>query len=216
MMGRTPLTEAEKKARAEARKAAETAIPDAIAASEEEMRKEAVAAQPIVQFVTPQAQMVKILYVDTCIPGNQIPIFKGRFINGSGRVFSVTLEEFEGEFMTPFHMDLLEKRKFIVLDGLTDEQRAQYHCDYAEGEVVRNEGMFDWFFSLSEAEAVNKFRQLCPQHRELVARRFLSAFESGDNRVDRSRVEKLNEAAKELDGKRLFAPIIQELNSRAV
>ena len=121
MMGRTPLTEAEKKARAEARKAAETAIPDAIAASEEEMRKEAAAAQPIVQFVTPQAQMVKILYVDTCIPGNQIPIFKGRFINGSGRVFSVTLEEFEGEFMTPFHMDLLEKRKFIVLDGLTEE-----------------------------------------------------------------------------------------------
>jgi hypothetical protein len=221
MMGRTPLTEEEKKARAEARKASKTAITDAIAESEEEIREEAshketAAAPPIVQVVTPQAQMVKILYVDTCIPGNQIPISKGRFISGSGRVFSVTLEEFEGEFMTPFHMGLLEKRKFIVLDGLTDEQRAQYHCDYAEGEVVRNEGMFDWFFSLSEAEAVNKFRQLCPQHRELVARRFLSAFESGDNRVDRSRVEKLNEAAKELDGKKLFAPIIQELNSRAV
>ena len=40
MMGRTPLTEAEEKARAEARKAAETAIPDAIiAASEEEMQR---------------------------------------------------------------------------------------------------------------------------------------------------------------------------------
>ena len=226
MMGRTPLTEEEKKARAEARKASKTAIADAIAESEEDIRdeteakavihQEATVAPPIVQVITPQAQMVKILYVDTCIPGNQIPISKGRFISGSGRVFSVTLEEFEGEFMTPFHMDLLAKRKFIVLDGLTDEQRALYHCDYAEGEVVRNEGMFDWFFGLSEAEAVSKFRQLCPQHRELVARRFISAFDSGDNRVDRSRVEKLNEAAKELDGKRLFAPIIQELNSRAV
>ena len=216
MMGRTPLTEEEKKARAEARKASKTALADAVAEAAEETRKEAEATRPIVQVVTPQAQMVKILYVDTCIPGNQIPISKGRFVSGSGRVFSVTLEEFEGEFMTPFHMDLLEKRKFIVLDGLSDEQRAQYHCDYAEGEVVRNEGMFDWFFDLEEAEAVSKFRMLCPQHQELVARRFISAFASGDNRVDRSRVEKLNDVAKEACGKGLFTPIIQEFNRRAV
>jgi hypothetical protein len=218
MMGRTTLTEAQKKARAEARKAAMAEKKAELAAAAEPETEPVVQekAQPIVQVVTPQAHMVKILYVDTCIPGNQIPISKGRFVTGSGRVFSVTLEEFEGEFMTPFHMDLLEKRKLIVLDGLDAEQRAQYHCDYAEGEVLRNEGMFDWFFNLSEAEAVEKFRELCPQHRELVARRFVTAFENGDNRIDRSRVEKLNEISKENGEKGLFTPIIQEFNNRAV
>ena len=31
-------------------------------------------------------------------------------------------------------------------NGLTDEQRSLYDCEYAENEVIRREGVFDFFF----------------------------------------------------------------------
>lgn len=176
------------------------------------------APQPVYQVVTPKDPMVKILYIDSAIEGNQIPIGKGRVISGSGRIFNVSLADFEGEFMSPLVMLLIKKRKFIVLDGLTDEQRMQYGCLYEENEVIKNEGMFDWMLNCPIKEAEEKFSELCKTHRELVGRRIISAYEQRDPRINRDRLERLNAISKAdyEDGKGIFTEILQQLNAEQI
>ena len=178
-------------------------------------KMEAPAAQNISMVVEQKAPPVKILYIDSCIPGNQIPIGNGRYITGSGRIFAVPMEQFEGEFMTPLVMKLIDNRKFIVLSGLSDEQRHQYNCYYAEGEVVRNEGLFDMLFEMPAEQAAAVFANLCPEHRQLVATRFITAyFDNHDNRVTRDKVEALNKISKDSDPDGLFTTIVKDINDK--
>ena len=173
--------------------------------------------QPVNMVVEQKSPPVKILYIDSCIPNNQIPIGNGRYITGSGRIFAVPMEQFEGEFMSPLVMELIDKRKFIVLSGLTDEQRYQYNCYYTEGEVVKSEGMFDMLFDMSAEQAVGIFSALCPEHQQLVSTRFATAyFEKHDNRVTRDKVEALNKASKKYDADGLFTPIVKDINERSI
>lgn len=163
---------------------------------------------------TPGAR-VKILYLDSCIPNNQIRIGVNRFITGSGRIFTVPMEEFEAEFMTPLVISLIKKRKFIILDGLTADQRAQYGCDYREGEILRGERMFDFLLNCDVAKAVEIFAALCPEHRRMVETRILSAWEAKDNRLTRDRMEAINEISKRdfPDHIGALTPIIKEINA---
>ena len=173
----------------------------------------ATAAPQVNMVVEQKAPPVKILYIDSCIPNNQIPIGNGRFVTGSGRIFAVPLEHFEGEFMSPLVMKLIDNRKFIILSGLTDEQREQYNCKYTDGEVIKSEGVFDALLNMDENEAATVFAALCAEHRQLVATRFITAyFEKHDNRVTRSKVEMLNAISKETDPDGLFTPIVKDIN----
>lgn len=180
--------------------------------------QEEPAAQQVVQVVAPKDPMVKILYVDSCMPNNQIPIGNGRMITGSGKMFSVALTDFEGVFQTPLVMKLLKDRKFIVLDGLNAEQRMQYGVDYKEGEVIKSEGMFDWLLNMDVAKAADMFRHLCQEHRRLAESRILDAFEHGDRRLSRERVEALNEISKGdyEDGKGALTTILKAINDAAL
>lgn len=173
---------------------------------------------PTVLYAAPREPMVKILYLDSAIENNEIPIGGGRVITGSGRVFNVKLTDFEGIFMTPLVSKLLKLRKFIVLDGLTQEQREQYGVNYREGEIVKNEGMFDAFFNMPVQRAAEAFSALCPEHRDMVARRFIDAFEKRDNRITRDRVEALNAISKRdyEDGRGAFTHILEEINKAAL
>lgn len=179
---------------------------------------EGEARTPVPATAVYQEPMVKLIYLDSCIENNQIPIGGGRVITGSGRRFSVKLSDFEGVFLTPLVTLLLKKRKFIVLDGLNEEQRQQYGVDYKPGEILKNEGMFDWFLSGPVAQVKAAFADLCKEHRELVARRFMLAFENGDNRLTRDRIEALNEVSKRdfEDGKGAFTPILKAINEAAL
>lgn len=241
-MGRKPMTEEEKaefKAKMAAARAAKKAEEETIKVPAEdvmgvaedgsmtpltelepELAGETVSAdvpaaapQPVYQVVVPKDPMVKILYLDSAIPNNQIPIGRGRVITGSGRIFGVPLNEFEGEFMTPLTMQLIDERKFIVLDGLTDEQREQYNCLYRDGEVLKKEGLFDYLFSCSAEDAARIFRELCKEHRNMVGTRFITAWEQGDNRLTREKLEALNAVSKAdyPDGKGVFTPILQAM-----
>lgn len=217
------MTEEQKKAAAERMKAARAAKAKLAAeTSATAPAQDKEPASPKAKDTAPAAVsengMVKILYVDSCITNNQIPIGRNRYIYGSGRMFTIPLQEFEGEFMTPLSMKLLEKRKFIVLDGLTDEQRKLYGCLYKENEVIKTEGIFDWLLTGPEDDAGERFSALCWEHKQMAAKRFIDAFEKNDNRISRSRVERLNKISRDAspDGKGLFTPILEELNARAV
>ena len=174
--------------------------------------------QPAKEAVKYDEAMVKLLYLDSAIPNNEIPIGGGRVISGSGRRFSVKLSDFEGTFLTPLVMKLLKNRKFIVLDGLSKEQREQYGVDYRKGEVLLNEGLFNWFFTAPVDQVKEAFAELCPEHREMVSARFLDAFEEGDNRLTRDRIEALNSVSKKdyADGKGAFTPILEAINKASL
>ncbi len=181
--------------------------------------KTPAAPAPVYQMVTPKEPMVKMIYIDSCIPDNEIPIGNGRVITGSGRVFSVTLSNFEGEFQNPFRMRLLKKRNIIVLDGLTEEQRELYGVNYSEGEVIKNEGMFDYIYKADTKDSAQFFKALCPEHREMVARRIHDAYyEEHDNRLNRVKIEMLNEISKGdyEDGRGAFSDILHSMNEAAI
>lgn len=211
----TPLTEVIPELKGQT---VEAVIPKEPEATKIPEKKEPEAAQVIYQMVAPKDPMVKILYLDSCIPTNQIPIGGGRMITGTNKIFSVTLTDFEGTFQTPLIMQLLKARKFIVLDGLTDEQRQQYGVDYAEGEIIKNEGMFDYMLSCPVSQAAEIFSALCPSHREMVAARVHEAYERGDNRLSRERIEALNDISKAdfEDGRGAFTDILKAMNEARI
>ena len=143
----------------------------------------------------PQEKTVRILYVDSVLPNNQIRIGRGCTLTGSGRVFTRTLAEFEGEFMTRLVRRLIDDRRFIILSGLTPEQRRLYNCDYKEGEVIRSEGTFDFLLRCPQEQAVEIFSALCPEHRALVCARIRSLKEAGDARLTPNRIQAFDEIA---------------------
>lgn len=203
-----------KKAKTEA-KAPDVPVAEATESVAPPVAEPTPAPTPVQMVVEQKAPPVKIIYVDSVIPNNQIPIAPGRYITGSGRIFAVPLEQFEGEFMTPLVMKLIDNRKFIVLSGLNDDQRRQYNCYYTEGEVVKDEGMFDMLLTMPDEQAVGIFSALCPEHKQLVATRFITAyFEKHDNRITRSKAEAMNKASKETDPDGLFTPIVKDFNDK--
>ena len=213
------MSEEQKRKMAEGRKkkAAEKA---AEAAKPKEAEKPV---EPVVQavYVTPNEKMVQCIYIDSVIPNNEIIIGNGRKISGSGRVFSVPLSEFESTFITPLIAKLIKTRRIIVLDGLTDEQRSLYDCEYAENEVIRREGVFDFFFKKEIPEAAEIFGSLCAEHQELVAASFMDAYLNDGSPlkryVSRARVVALNNISKEKhNGEGIFKPMLEALNAEDV
>lgn len=214
------MAETTTKKRTYKKKTAVEPAPEVSAAAEEDVieyekaEAEEVPVQTVNMVVEQKAPPVKILYIDSAISNNEIKIGQGRSVFGSGKIFAVQREQFEGEFMTNTIMSLMAKRKLIVLSGLTDEERKLYSCYYDEGEVLRSEGMFDFFFNLPTEEACEKFEALCPEHRQFVATRFIDAYEKHDNRITRDKVEALNKISKEYDPDGLFTPIVKDLNDK--
>lgn len=195
--------------------AVEEAVPETAAQTGTVPEAAAPAAAPVQMIVAEKDPNVRIIYIDSCIPNNQVRIGPGRYITGSGRIFTVPLSTFEGEFMTPLTINLIDARKFIVLDGLTQEQREQYHCDYREGEVIRQEGTFDFLLKCPVKQAVEAFTALCPEHRAMVAARFIEGyFERNDNRISRDRVEALNEVSRTEGGDGAFVTIVRAINEK--
>ena len=187
---------------------------------EAEIPKEPEAETPpvVYQVVAPKEPMVKILYLDSCIPTNQIPIccqYGADETLGSSGVFLTTLLSM---VTIPLIMQLLKLRKFIVLDGLTDEQRQQYGVDYAKGEILKNESMFGYMLDCPASQAAEIFKALCPSHREMVAARVHEAYERGDKRLTRERIEALNDISKAdfEDGRGAFTDILKAMNEARI
>ena len=114
--------------------------------------------------------------------------------------------------MTPFVQKLLKKRRLIVLDGLTEEERKRYGVLYNEGEIMDTQ-MMDKLLDIPVDKLTTIFENLCPEHRQFVATRFITAFEKGDNRISRGKVEPLQAISKTNDSEGLFTPILQKMNS---
>lgn len=62
---------------------------------------------------------------------------------------------------------LLQERKIVVLDGLTDEERERYQLKYEDGEILTQKEFFD-ILKYSCIDLLKIFEKLCPSHRAIV------------------------------------------------
>lgn len=121
---------------------------------------------------------------------------------------------------------MLDHRMLIVLSGMTDDERELYGVKYREGEYM-DDMAFMKMLDMPEEEMLAVFPALCADYKEMVARRFVTAYQSGDVRAAQRRglIKKLNDLSKECykdlpdsDARKrgLFAGILEEMNRKDV
>ena len=105
----------------------------------------------------------------------------------------------------------LEKRWLIVVSGLDEEEREALGVNYKEGELLDRQA-FQKLVEMGD-DIIDIYPHLCKGHREMVAKRYLEAYNSHSGIVTRSRVVKLNQLSKELGSEKGdFTPIIEAMN----
>lgn len=106
----------------------------------------------------------------------------------------------------------LANRWLIVLDGLTQEEREVYGVDYKDGEYLDKKA----FSKLIEigSDILNIYPNLCEGNKKMVSQRYADAFNNGKP-IDRDVVEKLNEMSKTPQNPRGdFVQIVEAFNRK--
>lgn len=165
---------------------------------------------PSVVLAKPE-ETVKVTYISNVSPNNILDLGEFGQMTGVGWVIEVPRKDFGGKFMTPFVQKLIAKRRLIVLDGLNDDERIRYNVAYKPGEVMDIQ-MFDKLIGMDVEKLKNIFKNLCAEHQQFVATRFITAYERGDNRISRDVIEPLQALSKENYPNGLFNPILEKMN----
>lgn len=146
-------------------------------------------------------------------------------ITGKHGILTVPKSDFS-RFYSDQVQWMMDHRWLIVLSGMTDDERELYRVKYREGEYL-DEMAFSKMLDMSEEEMLGIFPKLCDSYKEMVARRFATAYQHGDVRATERRglIKKLNDMTKtmfadkpENDPRRkgLFAGILEEMNRKDV
>lgn len=188
---------------------------DVIAALQEQIKAlqekiQSAGSTPSVVLAKPE-EMVKVTYISNVSATNILDLGDFGQMTGVGWVIEVPRKDFGGKFMTPFVQKLIAKRRLIVLDGLNDDERIRYNVDYKPGEVMDVQ-MFDKLIGMDVEKLTNIFDNLCAQHQQFVATRFITAYERGDNRITRGVIEPLQALSKKNHPNGLFNPILEKMN----
>lgn len=158
--------------------------------------------------VTVPEEMVTILYMDE-VSRNSTLELPGY---GSIRPMSyieIPKKEFGGKFMgIPIARKFIDRRKLLVMDGLTKEERERWNCDYKEGEVL-DERTFDKMLDFPTPKLAEIFKALCPDHQRFVACRMITAKEKGDNRISIERAKIINDLSKATDPRGMLKPVME-------
>lgn len=157
---------------------------------------------------------VELTYIAAVSPNNVLSLGDYGVLNGVGGFIEVPRKEFGGKFLTPEVRGLLNARRLIMLNGLTEDERKRYGVDYKDGELLDMQ-MFDRLLDMPLDRLKEIFTKLCPEHRQVVATRFISAYQKCDNRISREKVEPLNDLSKvpgKAEDKGMFYPILAGMN----
>lgn len=145
----------------------------------------------------------------------------GRYGQVTGKNGTVIVPKSEwSRFYDETMRRFMERRWLVVLSGMTDDERALYHCDYRKGEIL-DEKAFANIFIMRDG-LLDIFDDLCTEHQEMVAKSFCEAAQEG--KLDdswRGLVKKLNAKNKkrykdvpagDVRKKGMFQPVIELLN----
>lgn len=154
---------------------------------------------------------VKMVYINPVSERNEVNLGDFGVLRGSTGFLEVPRRDFGGKFMTNTARYLLDTKRLIVTEGLTEDERSRYKVDYP-ADAVMTDRAFDHLLTMSTEKLENMFSKLCKEHQQFVARRFITAYENGDNRIGRDKVERLNQISKANDPDGMFKPILQAMN----
>ena len=231
------LTDEEKKARAEARKAAKEAkeaeareleakegnkdFENLKAANEmlqkqlqELMAKMQEMQKPQVIQVAADVAKVHLLWQAEVADDNVVAFGEGGrygIVKGKRGEFYMPKTDFS-TIMDERVRFYLDNRWLIVLDGLSEEEREAYGVDYKDGEYLDRKA----FTKLIEigADILDIYPNLCEGNKRMVSQRYADAFNNGQY-IDRAVVEKLNQMSKTPKNPRGdFVQIVEALNKQ--
>lgn len=173
------------------------AVPEAVKeapAEKEEAKREYTAAeiQALIDAAVAKAmanaprtggdeELVTLLYIGGIAKGTVVALEGMGNIIGDGGMLTVTKKTFFSNLGATANL-LLRKRQLIVIDGLTEDERSRYGVLYTEGELM-SAAVYQRLPDYSAAELGSIYRNLCPEHREIVRRVMHSAFLDGDGRI---------------------------------
>lgn len=143
----------------------------------------------------------------------------GQVTGKSGDVWVPKMEW--SRFCTAGVRRMLDKRTLIVVSGFSEEEMEMLGVSYRKGEVL-DERVFNKLLDMGD-ELIKIYPELCESNREIVARRFITAFENKDKRVyNRKLIVELNRLSKSKDTtlskdsperKGAFAKILEGMNA---
>lgn len=231
MANKRPLTDEEKARRAEnltkAREAKATAKKEAVQEERTYTRQELdeliakAVASAIAKNETSAAkiyrekteEVVDLMFIDEVSPDNVINLGEFGSLVGPGATISISKRDFMSRFLDPVRRKLLAQRALIVTGGLTAEERKRYGVAYEEGSILDLKA-FDGMLDFDEDTICSLFEKLCPDHKRMVAVRYATAYENGDNRIRRDTVERLNELSKTADPAGMFTGILRSMAAK--
>lgn len=188
-----------------------------------QLQDELAARKPqIVQVMADTERVVMRFQAE--VADDNVAIFgpDGMYGQVTGKAGTVAVPKSEwSRFYNESVRNMISRRWLVVLSGMDEQERELYGCNYKQGEIL-DDMAFHRLLDMGR-ELVAIFPALCPDHQEMVASRFITAWNDNDPRVkDRELVVALNEMSKEnfktadkndLRRKGLFWPIIDGLNA---
>lgn len=218
--------EAAKKQAAEAR-AAQEAQAEEIA----ELKKMLANMQRQLEQRNPQIVQVMadtekvVMRFQAEIADDNVAVFGANGMYGqiTGKTGTVVVPKSEwSRFYNESTRRMMDRRWLVVLSGMDDDERRRYNCAYKEGEVL-DEKAFDGLLDMGR-DLLAVFPALCWEHKLMVARRFITAFENDDKRAyDRDLIVALNELSKagteqlpknDVRRRGMFHTVIEALNAK--
>lgn len=125
--------------------------------------------------------MVTLLFLGGIAPGTTVTLDGMGRIPRDGNTLTVTKRDFFQNLGAQTDL-LLRKRKLIVTDGLTDEERERYGVLYKENELL-SAAVYQKLPDYDTERLSGIYEKLCPEHRELVRRVLHTGAMDGDWRV---------------------------------
>ena len=203
--------------------------PSAVTFTEEQVRKmiaEAVAkyAQENTKEAAPYTDgMVTMVFQAEVNDQNEIllgPNGKYGMITGKHATITVPKRDFVGEFRTSTVQYLLKSRNLIVVDGLTDDERKVFGLEYRQGEYLEP-AVYEGLIEMGD-HILEIYPMLHPTWKEMVATKFIDAYENKTLKCSREALIQLNRLSKQdyaslpkddVKRKGAFWPIIHAMNA---
>ena len=189
-----------------------------------QLQAELAQRNPQITQAVNDSEKVLIHYQAECADNNVVSFGPGGLYGQiTGKTGDIIVPKAEwSRFATDVVQKMIKKRQLIVLSGFTDEEREVYGINYKDGEILDKKAFAKLLDMGRDILAI--FPALCPDHKVMVAKRFIDGFEKGHPTAhDRELVVALNELSKEdfknadkKDPRRrgLFATVIDGLNAK--
>ena len=183
----------------------------------EMMQAQIAAARPQVVQVMADTEKVALRWQAEVADENVLALGpNGTYGTITGRTGYASVPKSEwSKFLDESMKGFIKKRMLIVLSGLDEDERETYGCAYREGELL-DEKAFMKMLDMGD-EMIAVFPALCHEHKEMVARRFVSGYaDNHPSAHDRKLVVALNELSKQdpqFPKKGAFYSIIEQMNA---